>query len=95
MRTVRNTELLITPKEFERESVFLEIIYDLMMLNDVEKRQIAEIADIHWGTLYSWTSLRTRTPRIDTLCRVARALGYDIVLKRKSTPSPLRPRLVQ
>ena len=79
----------------DRESIFVEIIYDLLLLSDNEKRAVALDADVHWTTLYSWVSFRTRTPRIDTICRVAKALGYDVILRRKSTRVTSQLRVVQ
>lgn len=77
----------------ERERIFLEIIEHLSRYNDAEKRWIAETAGIHWGTLYSWCSLKTWAPQIRTLAPVARALGYDIVLKRQR-PAPPKLKIV-
>lgn len=68
--------------ERERERLFLDIIGHLSRYNDDEKKGIAEEAGVHWTTLYSWCSYKTFAPRIDTLSKVARAMGYDIVLKR-------------
>lgn len=72
----------------ERETVFVEVIYDLLMLNDHERREIAKNAGVHWTTLYSWMSAKTKKPRLDTVCRVARALGYEVILKRTSGNQP-------
>lgn len=45
---------------------------------------VAESACVSPSTLRNWMEGRTRTPRIDTLYRVARAMGFSIVLKRNS-----------
>lgn len=77
--------------EHGREQLFLDIIYQLIDLSDKQRKDIAHEANVHWTTLYSWIAVRTFTPRIDTLSRVARALGYDIVLKRIGTKrAPVR-----
>jgi DNA-binding phage protein len=72
----------------EREIVFVEVIYDLLMLSDHERKEIADSAGVHWTTLYAWMSVKTRKPRLDTVCRVARALGYEVILKRTSRNRP-------
>lgn len=68
-----------------RDAVFLHIIRELQEYTDYGKRGIAKEARVHWTTLYYWVSGRTTKPRIDTLCRVAYALGFDIVLSRRNT----------
>lgn len=74
----------------QRASLFMEIIGHLMRYNDEEKRNIAEEAGVHWVTLYSWCSGITQKPRIDTLSKVAEALGYEIVLKRVNVKAALK-----
>ena len=79
---------MLNPKsnqEDSRDAIFLHIIAELERYTDYGKQDIAEKAQVHWTTLYAWLSGRTRKPRIDTLCRVALALGYDIVLARRSS----------
>lgn len=75
--------------EEARERLFLDIIGHLLRYNDAEKRAIAENAEVHWTTIYNWTHGQTINPHIHTLARVARALGYDIVLKRISSKTPV------
>lgn len=77
----------------DREKVFLEIIDHLNRYNDAEKKWIAEEAGIHWGTLYNWCAFHTWSPQIRTLAAVARALGYDLVLKRQR-PAPPKLKIV-
>lgn len=75
----------------QRERLFLDVIGHLMRYNDGEKQYIADEAEVHWTTLYNWCAGKTTKPRIDTLSRVARAMGYEIVLKRaKAKPPKLR-----
>lgn len=76
-----------------REKIFLEMIDHLNRYNMAEKKWIAEEAGIHWTTLYSWCALKTWSPQIRTLAAVARALGYDIVLKRHR-PAPPKLKIV-
>lgn len=78
----------------DREKIFLELIDILNRYNDAEKKWIAEEAGVHWGTLYNWCSFKTWAPQIRTLAPVARALGYDIVLKR-TTPKPPTLKIVR
>ena len=78
--------LKLNPSQEEgRNAIFLDILVELDRYTDYGKQDIAEKAQVHWTTLYAWLSGRTRKPRIDTLCRVALALGYDIVLARRSS----------
>jgi hypothetical protein len=71
-----------------REALFMDIIGHLLRYNDAEKKHIAEEAHIHWTTIYNWTHGDTMAPRIDTLSRVARVLGYDIALIRRRAKVP-------
>lgn len=75
-------------REEVREKVFMEIIGHLLRYNDAEKRYIADEAQVHWGTLYAWTHGNTLRPRIDTLSRVARAMGYELTLSRVKAKVP-------
>lgn len=77
--------------EREREKLFLDVIAILLRYNDAEKRQIAEDAEVSWVTFYAWCSGKTIAPRISTLARVARVLGFEIVLSRNTKlPKPQR-----
>lgn len=76
--------------ELGREEVFMEIISNLLRYNDAERKHIAEEAEVHWTTLYNWTHGATINPHISTLARVARVLGYNIVLKRAARIPKLR-----
>lgn len=78
----------VKPHLVEREEIFLDIIYELEKHNDEEKRRIALEASVHYTTLYNWTSFKTVAPRISTLVRVARVLGYDIALVRLAAKAP-------
>lgn len=76
-----------------REQVFLEIIDHLNRYNSAERAWIAETAGIHQTTINNWCALRTWAPQIRTLAPVARALGYDIVLKRQR-PAPPKLKII-
>lgn len=71
-----------------REKIFNEIIDHLGRYNDAEKKWIAEEAGVHWGTLYNWCAYSTYSPHLRTIAAVARALGYEIVLKRQHAAPP-------
>lgn len=74
--------------ERSREQVFLEIIDHLNRYNPPERAYIAEVAGVSKTTINNWVKLRTWAPQIRTLAPVARALGYDIVLKRQRPAPP-------
>lgn len=74
--------------EKQREKLFLDIIMHLLRYNDAERRYIAIQAGVSISCIYSWTHGKTMTPRIDTLSKVARALGYEIVLTRAKSQPP-------
>ena len=67
----------------EREAIVDQIVDIIDGLNDQGKKDLADEAEVHWTTMYNWISGKVRKPRIDTLAKVARALGYDIALRAK------------
>lgn len=69
-------------KKDKREKLFLDIIGILMRYNDEEKKVVAERAEVSWVTLYNWCAGKTQNPHINTLGRVARALGFEIEIRR-------------
>ena len=70
----------------ERTEVFLVVVGHLEAYSDQGLKDIAYEADVHWTTLYNWKSYKVTHPRIDTLVRVARALGYDVQLTTTKKP---------
>lgn len=81
--TAERNEGLIS--EFE---AFQSIIRHLWTLNgEAEMKELAEAAQVSIGTLYLWKSGVTTRPRIDTLTKVARIMGYDLVLRRRRRPT--------
>ena len=46
---------------------------------------VSENAGVSDQTLYNWHNGLTKKPRIDTLTKVAEALGYEIVVVLKAT----------
>ena len=81
----RQSRKLKVNLEDGREAIFLQVIDELQEYTDYGKRDIAEQAGVHWTTLYYWIAGRTQKPRLDTVCRVARALGFDLSLVRRNT----------
>lgn len=45
--------------------------------------EVSEYSGVHRYTLYDWLKKETPAPRIDTLTKVADAIGFDIVLERR------------
>jgi DNA-binding XRE family transcriptional regulator len=48
---------------------------------------LAHDAGVSPQTIWSWESGRTISPRINTMVKVATALGYDIALVRPTKPN--------
>jgi transcriptional regulator with XRE-family HTH domain len=70
--------------------IFNEILVMLWRLNgEAEIKELAHASGVGVSTLYAWRSGYTISPQIRTLTRVARSLGYEIVLKR-TRRAPLR-----
>lgn len=70
--------------------IFSQILVMLWGLNgEAEMKELAKASTVGVSTLYAWKSGYTQTPRIDTLTKVAKAMGYEIVLKR-TRRAPLR-----
>ena len=55
------------------------------ILADVDFHWVSETAGVSQQTLYNWHNGVTHKPRIDTITKVADALGYEIVLELKET----------
>ena len=66
-----------------RHPVFLSIVDDLHIYGAKGLAAIAVDAEVGIATLYYWLNGTTRRPRIGTLHKVARVLGYEIVLQRR------------
>lgn len=67
-------------------AIFYAIIRHVSSLTWAETIVLANQASVHPTTLYNWTHGEVMTPRIDTLSRVAAAMGYDICFKRRKKP---------
>jgi len=50
------------------------------ILNGYNIDSVADVADVAASTIYFWLDGRTRKPRLDTVLRVAEAVGYTLQL---------------
>lgn len=41
---------------------------------------IAELANVHYGTIYKWLDRITMSPKLTTMVQVAKAMGYKLAL---------------
>lgn len=48
------------------------------LLKGEDLKEVAERANCSVSTLNNWTMDRTEAPRLDTLCAVLKALGYEL-----------------
>lgn len=55
-----------------------------MVLDEYEIQSVAKAAHVAPATLYFWLDGTTQNPRIDTLTRVAEALGFSFRLVRNT-----------
>jgi DNA-binding phage protein len=62
--------------------VFEDIKQELSVMSTDEHKDLAEEAGCHYRTLYNWAMEITLTPRLSTFVKVARAMGYELCLKR-------------
>jgi len=63
-------------------AISYEVFEDLKgALQEYNIESVAEVAECSPTTLYNWLSGFTTKPRIDTLVKVAEAVGYDVELK--------------
>ncbi len=67
------------------ERVFKELKDELAMY-DVQS--VADLAGVHFTTLYNWLEGKTKSPHLRTFCSVANALDMTVALER--TASRLR-----
>lgn len=74
-----------------REMIFLKIIGLIAVFDSPAIKSLALRAGVHFTTLYHWRNGPTVAPRIDTLARVALAVGYELTL----TPVARKPRLTR
>jgi len=66
----------------------IEIFEDLKaIIADYNFDWLAETAGVSPQTLYYWVNGRTRKPRLDTITKVASAVGYKLKLVRRRSAS--------
>ena len=68
--------------ETVRTRVFLDLI---TLLSTEDLKTVANEAEVTYQTLHNWLYGATLNPHINTLFKVANALGYEIALRKKST----------
>lgn len=69
-------------KTTERSKLFCDIIGLIASKQWADLRELAEKAEVSAQTLWNWSYGATYNPQINTLVRVAEALGYEITLVR-------------
>ena len=84
---MRTQTVIIDIPDDSRHELFLQIITLLWDYNDAGLCELAQTANCHWTTLYKWKSGGTTAPRLDKIAAVALAMGYDIVLTKRSKPA--------
>lgn len=72
--------------------VFNELKGELMKWNIAYVEEVSGVTNV---TLYNWLNGKTLYPRIDTLTKVARVLGYEIVLKKLPSQPKAKLKLVK
>lgn len=77
-----NHKRRLAPVTQEREEIFTVVIDNLVWLNCAELKEVANEASVSVSTLHYWVYGYTIAPRISTLAKVARALGYELRLSR-------------
>lgn len=65
-----------------KEQLFVDLITILNKLPASKWPEIADEAGICLATLYNWCHGTTFNPRLNTVIKVAKALGYEIQLVR-------------
>lgn len=70
--------------------LFLELIE---ILTPLDLAAVANEAGVCYGTLWQWLYGSTTKPRLDTLVKVAGAVGYDLVLVRSAPKTKRRSHL--
>lgn len=61
----------------ERAKLFDDICTELA---GADTKKMAVLSEVSLATLYNWKDGTTRRPRLDTLSKVAAALGYELTL---------------
>lgn len=69
----------------EKDQLFLELL-ELIPAQTGAILHLAQLAGVSYQTVHNWKYGVTMAPRIDTLTKVAQALGYEITLKKSARP---------
>jgi transcriptional regulator with XRE-family HTH domain len=64
-----------------RDRLFNEVVKHIPE-RFVDMQELAERADVGASTLWNWVYGETMSPQLNTLVKVARALGYTLELKK-------------
>jgi transcriptional regulator with XRE-family HTH domain len=70
------------PSYSEDHSEFLAELRQAVRNSPLTQKQIAEQANVNPATIGHWTDGSVTRPRIDTLWRVLRVLGYRIIITK-------------
>jgi predicted transcriptional regulator len=62
-----------------RDEIFLKVLYEL---GKWDIQTLAREAKVSQATLYNWLDGKTMGPRIVTLVKVCKVMGFEIVLKK-------------
>ena len=69
-----------------KEQIILPVFEDLKAeLVGWDVCSTAEAAGVSDQTIYNWLVGKTRKPRLDTITKVASAIGFELRLARKAT----------
>lgn len=96
MKAIRNLgkTIKVVKDELNRVRLFLDLL-TCIQDSGFSVDALAQEANVAPATLYFWMDGKTKHPRIDTVHKVATALGMDIRLYRthKVTPRPEQRKL--
>ena len=71
------------PKHPVEQTAFIHLCVKLGKCNYAQIEKISTDSGVHFTTLYKWARHETRYPRMSTVCAVADAMGYKLVLSEK------------
>lgn len=74
----------------ESHIAIFEELKEIMLAYNVN--DLANVSGIGVSTIYFWLDGTTRKPRLDTICKVAHALGYELRLTKSGKASLKRGR---
>jgi DNA-binding phage protein len=52
------------------------------ILKDYSIQSVADVSGVRTSTMYFWLDGTTRCPRLDTIVKVAKAMGYELQLAK-------------